>query len=44
MFWLEIINEMDILDKALVVPLIKENDEIISIIVSSIKTARKKKK
>jgi len=35
---------MGILDKALVGPLIQENDEIISIIVSSIKTAKRKKK
>ena len=43
-FWLEIIEEMKILDNNLINSLMKENDEIIAIIVSSIKTARKKKK
>ena len=44
LFWLEIIKEMKILDDAFIDSLMKENDEIIAIIVSSIKTARKKKK
>ena len=43
LFWLEIIEEMEILDKASIDSLVKENDEIIAIIVSSIKTSRKKK-
>ena len=43
LFWLELIIEMDILDGELLEPLMKENDELISIIVSSIKTARKNK-
>ncbi len=43
LFWLEVINEMDILDKASIDSLMQENDEIISIIVSSIKTSRKRK-
>jgi len=43
LFWLELIHEMGILNKPLIDILMKENDEIIAIIVSSIKTARKKK-
>lgn len=43
LFWLELIEEMEILDKASIDSLVKENDEIIAIIVSSIKTSRKKK-
>ena len=43
LFWLELIHEMEILNKPLIDILMKENDEIIAIIVSSIKTARKKK-
>ena len=43
LFWLELIEEMEILDKASIDYLMKENDEIIAIIVSSIKTARKNK-
>ena len=42
-FWLELIKEMEILQMPEIDTLIKENDEIISIIVSSIKTARKNK-
>ena len=44
LFWLEMIKEMKILEaKSLDTPM-KENDEIIAIIVSSIKTARRNKK
>ena len=43
LFWLELIEEMKILDSTLLDSLMKENDEIIAIIVSSIKTSRKKK-
>jgi len=43
LFWLEILEEMEILDKNLIVPLMQESDEIIAIIVSSIKTSRKRK-
>ncbi|MCF8105308.1 MAG: four helix bundle protein [Desulfohalobiaceae bacterium] len=43
LFWLEIIEEMKILETNSVPALMKENDEIIAIIVSSIKTARKSK-
>ena len=43
LFWLELIDEMKILDNSLLDPLMKENDEIIAIIVASIKTSRKKK-
>jgi four helix bundle protein len=42
LLWLELINEMRIMDKSLVDDLMKENDELIAIIVSSIKTAKKK--
>ena len=38
LFWLELIKEMEILDNALLDSLMKEDDEIIAIIVSSIKT------
>ena len=41
---LELIKEMEIVDKTLLNSLMQENDEIIAIIVSSIKTARKNKK
>jgi len=44
LFWLELIKEMEIVDKTLLNPLMQENNEIIAIIVSSIKTARKNKK
>ena len=43
-FWLELIKEMKILGNALVDPLLKESDELIAVIVSSIKTSRKKMK
>jgi len=41
LFWLELIVEMDILDETKVKPLMQENNEIIAIIVSTIKTAKK---
>jgi len=44
LFWLELITEMKILDKASLNSLMQENDEIIAIVVSSIKTARRAKK
>ena len=43
LFWLEIIKEMKILDDAFIDSLMEENDEIIAITVSSIKTARRKR-
>jgi len=43
LFWLEILEEMEILDKDLLVRLMQEDDEIIAIIVASIKTSRKRK-
>ncbi len=43
LFWLEVIKEMKILEMASLDSLMKENDEIIAIIVSSIKTAKRKK-
>ena len=42
LFWLKIIDEMEILKKESLDSLMKESDEIIAIIVASIKTARKK--
>lgn len=44
LFWLELIKELEIVDKTLFNSLMQENNEIIAIIVSSIKTARKNKK
>jgi len=43
LFWLKIIDEMRILKGGSFESLMKETDEIIAIIVASIKTARKKK-
>jgi len=42
-FWLELIKEMQILQTSNLNPLLVESNEIIAIIVSSIKTARKNK-
>lgn len=44
LFWLEIIKEMEVLGKISLDPLMQENDEIIAIIVASIKTAKGMKK
>jgi len=44
LFWLEIIDEMEIGDTDVVQSLMEESDEIIAIMVSSIKTARQEKK
>lgn len=44
MFWLELLCEIKILDKKLLDSLMQENDEIIAIVVSSIKTTRGKQK
>ena len=41
MFWLELIKEMGILKDPIVADLLKESDEIIAIIVSSIRTTKK---
>ena len=43
LFWLEIIKEMEILYAPFMDSLMTENDEIIAILVSSIKTARRNK-
>jgi four helix bundle protein len=43
LFWLELIEEMKILPKNRLGSAMKENNEIVSIIVASIKTAKKKK-
>lgn len=44
LFWLEIIDEMKISDTDVVHSLMVESDEIIAIMVSSIKTARQEKR
>jgi four helix bundle protein len=41
MFWLELIKELNIVDDPLINDLILESDEIVAIIVSSIKTVKK---
>jgi len=41
LFWLEIIKEMEILQVQELDHLLKETDEIVAIVVSSIKTSRK---
>ena len=43
LLWLEIIEEMKIIKPHLIKSLIKEADEILSIVVATIKTAKKKK-
>jgi four helix bundle protein len=43
LFWLEVIKEMKILASPLLDSLIKESNEIIAILVSSIKTSRRSK-
>ena len=44
LFWLELINEMEICNENVVPLLMKECDEIVAIVVSSIKTAKQEKK
>jgi four helix bundle protein len=43
LFWLELIKETQILDNDFIDSLMKENNELISIIVVSIKTSRKRR-
>ena len=43
LFWLELLDEMNVVDKSLLKFIMKENDEIIAIVVASIKTAKKNK-
>ena len=43
LFWLEIIEEIKIFQYAKLDALMKENDEILSIVVASIRTAKRKK-
>ena len=43
LFWLELIAEIGILGRKILDPLMKETDELIAIIVASIKTARGKR-
>ncbi len=43
LFWLEIIEEVEVFDKNSISPLKRECNEILSIVVSSINTARKRK-
>ena len=40
LFWLELIKEMGVLESSVIENIVKESNEIIAIIVSSIKTAR----
>jgi four helix bundle protein len=42
LFWLEIIEEMNICDRSTVHLLMQECDEIVAIVVSSIKTAKRR--
>ena len=44
MFWLETIEDIEIFDRNLTAPLMKECNEIIAIVVSSINTVRRRKK
>ena len=43
LFWLELIEELELCKNSLVPQLLKEGNEILSIVVSSINTARKNK-
>ena len=43
LFWLEVIKEMEIISSPLLDYLMKESNEIIAIVVSSIKTSRRSK-
>lgn len=43
MYWLEILEELKLLDKAITQPLIKEANELVSIFVASVKTVKQKK-
>lgn len=43
MFWMELLSEMGIVNASLLADLLKETDEIIAIIVSTIKTSKKNK-
>ncbi len=43
LFWLEVIEEVEIFDRGLISPLMREGHEILSIVVSSINTARKRR-
>ena len=44
LYWMELLIEAGIMEQARLTELVNEGDEILSIIVSSIKTARKRKK
>ena len=44
LFWLELIEEMRILDSDFIGTLMEESDQIIAMMVASIKTARSRKK
>ena len=43
LFWLEVINEMKVCNYEKLDALMRENDEILAIVVASIKTAKKNK-
>ena len=44
LFWLELVKEMEILNNPSVESLMKENNELVAILVSSIKTAKRDRK
>jgi len=44
MYWMELIVEAELMDKKRVWPLYQEADEILAMVVASIKTARKGKR
>ena len=43
LFWLEVINEMNIFQYEKLDTIMKENDEILAIVVASLKTAKRRK-
>ena len=43
MFWLEVINEMKVCNYEKLDALMRENDEILAIVVATIRTAKKNK-
>lgn len=43
LYWMELLIESGLVEKRLLADLVKEADEILSIVVSSIKTAKKRK-
>jgi len=43
LFWLELLGEMEIFNQDQLEPLMRETNELIAIVVASIKTCRRKK-